>query len=308
MIEKEELERLQKLSLDDKISLTQLRISEWYDYWLGHIFVSFSGGKDSTVLLDIARKCYPDIKAVYVDTRLEFPEVREFALSKDNITVLKPEMNFRDVIKTYGFVFPSKDVARTIRYYNMGSEWAKSRMDGKRIDSDEPSKYMQDRYGKWKFLLDAPFKISDMCCEIMKEKPLIEFVKCNRLYPIIGTMAVESSRRKQAYLKSGCNNYKSTRKRSAPISFWTEQDILTYIVENGIEIPSVYGKIVDTPKGYILTGEKRTGCMFCPIGAHIEKPFNKFQRMKIRHPERYKYCMEQLGLKELCEYANIPIE
>ena len=72
-----ELRQLQALPLDLKIKKTELRIREWVDYWgVDGVYVSFSGGKDSTVLLDICRRLYPGIVAVFSDTGLEFPEIR----------------------------------------------------------------------------------------------------------------------------------------------------------------------------------------------------------------------------------------
>ena len=42
-------------------------------------YVSFSGGKDSTVLLDLVRRfLYPDIKAVFCNTGNEYPEIVKF--------------------------------------------------------------------------------------------------------------------------------------------------------------------------------------------------------------------------------------
>lgn len=75
---KEDLRELQALPLDLKILKTKNRIKEWYDYFGGQVYVSFSGGKDSTVLLHIARELYPDIEAVFVNTGLEYPEIRKF--------------------------------------------------------------------------------------------------------------------------------------------------------------------------------------------------------------------------------------
>ena len=53
------------------------------------------------------------------------------------------------------------------------------------------------------------------------------------------------------------------------------------------------------------TGEKRTGCMFCMFGVHLEKGGNRFQRMARTHPSQYKYCMEKLGLKNILDYLKI---
>ena len=55
----EQLSYLQEQSLDRKIMITQTRILEWHSKWNGNVFISFSGGKDSTVLLDLARRMYP---------------------------------------------------------------------------------------------------------------------------------------------------------------------------------------------------------------------------------------------------------
>ena len=89
---KEDLKELQSKSLEEKIQISTARIIEWYENWEGQVFVSFSGGKDSTVLLDLVRKLYPDVEGVFFDTGLELPEIREFVKTKDNIKWLKPKI------------------------------------------------------------------------------------------------------------------------------------------------------------------------------------------------------------------------
>lgn len=79
---RQDLKIMQGWSLERKIRVTQTRIMEWYMRYDGQVFISFSGGKDSTVLLDLARRVYPDIPAVYVDTGLEYPELRDFVKRK----------------------------------------------------------------------------------------------------------------------------------------------------------------------------------------------------------------------------------
>lgn len=78
--------------------------------------MSFSGGKDSTVLLHIARQLYPSIPAVFSNTGLEYPEIQKFVKSFDNVDIITPSMNFGQVITTYGYPIIGKEVAEAIYY------------------------------------------------------------------------------------------------------------------------------------------------------------------------------------------------
>ena len=88
-----ELKQKQSLPLEAKIAMILRRIREWYEYWDGNVYVSFSGGKDSTVLLHLVRQYYPDVPAVFSDTGLEFPEIREFVKTVQNVTWLRPAID-----------------------------------------------------------------------------------------------------------------------------------------------------------------------------------------------------------------------
>lgn len=112
MPSREELKQLQSLPLDVKIRKTQQRTREWVEhYGEDGVYVSFSGGKDSTVLLDIVRKMYPGIEAVFVNTGLEYPEIVEFVKQHENVTILRPQKNFRQVLTEYGYPIISKNVS-----------------------------------------------------------------------------------------------------------------------------------------------------------------------------------------------------
>lgn len=301
---KEDLKTMQAWSFERKIRVTQTRILEWYQRYDGQVAVSFSGGKDSTVLLDLARRCHPDIEAVYVDTGLEFPEVRKFATSMPNVTVLKPDMNFRQVIDNYGWCYPSKDVSRSLYYARKGSDWAVKRFKGLNKDGSS-SKFRETRYKKWAFLLGAPMKLSDQCCLIMKERPLDRYRKTTGKMAVVGTLAAESERRRQAWFQTGCNAFDVKRPLSKPLSFWTDQDVLRYLRDFNILYASVYGDIVEDKKGRLrTTGETRTGCIFCPIGCHRDK-INRFQRLAVSHPKLYDYCVHNLGLGELLDFIGV---
>ena len=98
-----DLKDMQAWDLNRKIQVTQTRIAEWYFRNEGNVYVSFSGGKDSTVLLDMVRKQFPKVPAVYIDTGLEYPEIKEFVRSFDNVTVIRPEKSFKRVLEEYGY-------------------------------------------------------------------------------------------------------------------------------------------------------------------------------------------------------------
>ena len=297
--------------------MTYLRIRWWLDEF--DSFVSFSGGKDSTVLLHIARQVKSDIPAVFVDTGLEYPEIRDFALSQENVVRLKPEMNFRKVIETYGYPVISKDVAKRVyEYHNavrkgkLEESCAYQEFNGLRLQPNgHPSSFNKK---KWKFLTEADFLISHKCCDIMKKNPMKQYIKKTGAKPIVGTMACESQVRTMAWLKNGCNAYEAKDPKSQPMSFWTEQDVLQYIKQNNLDYASVYGDIIEGEGGKLkTTGCSRTGCVFCAFGCHLEKEPNRFQRLKETHPKLWDYCMKDwenggLGMKNVLDYINVKAE
>ncbi len=301
---RQDLSVMQAWPLERKIQVTQAKILEWYYHYGGSVSVSFSGGKDSTVLLDLARRAFPDIPAVFVDTGLEYPEIREFVKTVPNVVWLRPEMPFTKVIEQYGYPVVSKDVAKRIYYARKGSQWAQRHLNGLNGDGT-PSKY-NERYMKWRFLLDAPFLISDHCCAVMKKRPFHRYIKETGAMPFIGTMACESARRQSSYLKVGCNAFQKKDPTSQPMSFWLEHDVLRYLQLTGIPYAPIYGGIVKDKGKLVTTGARRTGCMFCMFGLHLEKEPNRFQRMAVTHPRQYDYCIHKLGCGRALDYMGVP--
>ena len=279
----------QSLPLIDKILLTQKRLRDFYNKYYGRVYISFSGGKDSTVLLHIARKLYPNIKAVFVDTGLEYPEIKEFVKTIDNVIWLKPETSFNNVIKKYGYPLISKEQSQ---YINEAKHTKSDKLRDIRLNGNEWG--MGKVSDKWKFLIGAPFDVSNKCCDVMKKRPVKKFEKENNLHPIIGIMADESNMRKQDIEKNGCNIFDSDRPMSRPLSFWKESDIWEYIKTYNIN----YSKIYDM-------GYERTGCMFCGFGLHLERN-NRFDLMKKTHPKIYEYIMSESGLnyKYILDYVS----
>ena len=114
MPEKHFLRQMQALPLIAKVRMSQQRIREWYDHFDGNVFVSFSGGKDSTVLSHVVHEYYPDVPLVFCNTGLEYPEIQAFA-NKMGAEFIYPKMSFSQVISKYGYPIISKENAEEFK-------------------------------------------------------------------------------------------------------------------------------------------------------------------------------------------------
>lgn len=346
-----DLKQMQSLPLEAKIAMTQRRIRDWYDHWNGDVYVSFSGGKDSTVLKHIVDSMYDDVPSVFVNTGLEFPELQTFVSEvkagkydcfNSDVEMLRPEMRFDEVVKHYGYPVIGKGVAHSV-------DIAKRNPDG-RVAQNVFAAENTGRFAfhKWRYLIDAPFRISDKCCNVMKKKPSEKYAKETGRKVILGTMAEESALIYTSWLQHGCNAFQGEKPSSQPMSFWTEQDVLRYIKRFNVPYCPAYGDIVYVPKykksdviaGQIsieeyyqalcdleqctleTTGCERTGCIFCLFGCHLEQKPNRIQRLKETHPKQWRYCVgggeyvdgiwqpnkDGLGLARVMEFIGVPYE
>lgn len=314
-----DLKQMQSLPLEAKIIMTQQRIRQWYEYWDGQVYVSFSGGKDSTVLKHIVDGMYDDVPALFVNTGLEYPEIQKFAMSQKNVVTVRPKMRFDEVLKVYGYPAISKEVSQQLYEVRKSSELhgvsQRETAPYKRKfnpESEYCKKYPSYCLQKWDFLIDADFDISHMCCMVMKKKPAKKYEKETGRKAFVGTLAEESRLRRTQWMEHGCNAFGKVRPTSQPLSFWTEQDILHYIKKYNVPYCSVYGDIRVKPMDDELqdqinlidylgcyepedtletTGCDRTGCIFCMFGCHLEKEPTKFQTLKETHPRQYEYCI-----------------
>lgn len=311
----QELYQWQALPLNIKVRMTAERIRNWVnEFGEDGVYLSFSGGKDSTVLGHIIREVcgYKNIPFVFVDVPTQYPELKEFVKTFDNLVILKPNISFAEVCEKYGFPMISKEVSNCVsgarkyvkyldsqkcnnailtdrqtgrqtapyacymadllgidrridkqneQYKSLqmgvipsGSEYRLRRLNGELTDSK--GNYSQFNQEKYKFFLDAPFEISDLCCDIMKKKPAHDYEKETGRKPIIATMASESVMRTQKWLQDGCNAFNVTRPRSNPMSFWTGQDVLLYIKENATSMSNTYCRIKPTKDEVMKYGKR----------------------------------------------------
>lgn len=317
---KEAARKLLAMDLTTKELTTYEKLDEWYTAWGGRCYVSFSGGKDSTVLAYLAARYLSsfrtppwELNLVFVNTGLEYPEIQKFVneyadwLRKEfpritvNLARRRPKMNIRQVVTKYGYSIVSKEVANCVWLARKDkNEKRLERLRGELLDKN--GKKSPFNCDNWEFLLYAPFLVSSECCRVMKKSTGHRYSTATKQKPILALMAEEGRMRYQHWLTNGCNAFDGKTPRSKPMSFWTEQDVLRFIVERGLPYASVYGDIVasdgENDYGATLidcklhcTGCQRTGCMFCGFGAHLEKGENRFERLKRTHPKHYEFCI-----------------
>lgn len=169
----------------------------------------------------------------------------------------------------------------------------------------EKSQFNKD---KWLPLVYIPVKISHYCCFKIKKQPLHQYQSEHKYKPIIATLTEESRVRKQGWIRHGCNAFDSKTPTSQPMSFWTEQDVLAYIVLYNLPLASVYGDVVGVDNdgncyepldlsgkpmcSLKCTGFQRTGCAFCAFGLHLEKnKKTRFQLLAEIEPKKYAYAI-----------------
>ncbi len=219
-----ELAERQRWTLHQKIDHS-VGVIEGFIAGTGNVpCVSYSGGKDSTVLLDIARRYVDrDMKAVFCNTGNEYPEIVRFVRETENVTIIHPEYTVRQVLEKYGFPLISKEQAQGIRQAKTtrSEKLLNIRLHGTDKDRRWTSGKIAD---KWQYLIAEPFMISEKCCDCLKKRPLARYLRQTGEVPIIGTMAGESRLRAQQYIRrGGCNSFSEMGPASHPLSIWTDE-------------------------------------------------------------------------------------
>ena len=289
------LAQRQSLPMSCKAIFSTKRINAFYDHYEGQVVVGFSGGKDSRVVLDLVRKLHPDVRGVFSDTGLEYPEIRAFVKTFEDIDWIKPVKTFKQVISEFGVPILSKQIARALEDLQNPTEKNKNirnlYLTGKTRDGRNAPRFKLAK--KYYLLIDAPFRISAKCCAYLKEKPLEQYAATNKVQFITGLMAADSERRRGVYLQNGgCVTFGKKGNLWA-LGIWTEADVWEYIKKTACSYCCIYDK-----------GEARTGCIFCGFGLMFEtESENRFTRLKKLHPKLYDYCMEELGMKVVLEWV-----
>ena len=191
------LRQAQGYPLKLKVELTKARIREWYNHHDGLVYVAFSGGKDSTVLLDIVWSLYPDVPAVFADTGNELESVRSFVEGYgDKVVWVKPKMTFTEIVRKYGYPVISKEQSgfihevRQILKNDGSKKLLDTRMNGNKWGRGKIA-------DKWKYMVTAPFDVTHKCCNYLKIDPTNRYRKDTRRKTMTAVMARQTKTRRR---------------------------------------------------------------------------------------------------------------
>lgn len=257
-----------------------------------NFYLSFSGGKDSTILHYLIDMAIPNnqIPRVYSNTGIELNMIRDFVynLQKNDkrIIILKPQNNIKKILEEHGYPFKSKDYSAVLSSFQNGNK------NGKWINNylNSSGKYSCPKKLKYQFSDDFKIKISDKCCYFMKEKPLDDWKNSNnKPYSIIGIMPVEGGRRSaakcMAFKRKGQFNFQPLVPLNKEWEDW-------FVSKYNIKLCDLYYPPYNFP---------RTGCKGCPFNINLQKSLNTLEEF---FPDERKQC-EYIWKPIYTEYRRI---
>lgn len=297
---KENLKIDMQLPLLAKIELSKIIIKQYYETKNGKIYVAFSGGKDSTVLLHIVRSIYPDALAVFCNTTNEKPEIYEYVKNTQNVKWLLPKKGLNWIIKKYGFPMISKKVCKQVNTLKNPTDDNKNLTNLFLNGFTQKGKYLyKEKMSEiWKPLVNEPFDISSKCCEILKHEPARRFDAETGMSAMSGIMASESDTRKTEIERSGYVIDTVAR----PLAFWNEEDVWEYAKLNNIRFAeNYYDRYVN---GQFVTADKRSGCDKCLMGFKFEITKKRQQDMFYQNRLQKSQICDPKGFEKIMNTKN----
>lgn len=235
-------------------------------YGEDNFYLSFSGGKDSTILhylLDIA---LPNnrIPRVFINTGIEYLKIVEFvknlASKDDRFVIIAPSVNVKQMLEKYGYPFKSKQHSHNLMVYQHSG-----------LQGHTVKKYLGIEKGnnificpeklRYQFTPEFKLKVSDQCCMQMKKKPIAKWEKENHRH--IGITGMRNSEGGERMSIKSCIllNSDGSLHRFHPLikvnSEWEDW----FIEKHKIELCELYKE----PYNF-----KRTGCRFCPFSLDLQ--------------------------------------
>jgi len=307
------LNQRMKYDLDYKVILAKRRIQAAVDkYGVDNCYVSFSGGKDSTILSHIALSMGLKLEHTFSNTRLEYPEC--VAFTKEwcrnhgiQLNMVLPDVLPLTVWKKHGYPMFSKESAEILERIRL-----MKKVNPKKLRKVTGILQRLGYKGKLKtkdgricvnvkkvkqFLKSKGIKLSAQCCYYLKKKPMKEWQKKSGKYvAIMGVRAQESQMRRTVWVRKGCIYETKDQVVVHPLIFFRDEDIEAYAKKHNIRFADIYYK-----------GLRRNGCFCCGFGCHLTEE-NNFVTLKRLYPHLVPAVMNHWGFGKICKKCGVKID
>ena len=252
--------------LEDRIAKIRA-INEQYD--LEHnAYISFSGGKDSTILHYLIDLALPDntIPRVFSNTGIEYKYIREFveglATTDPRIHIVNAGVNLKKMWETEGYPFKSKQHSHNLAIYWRNKDKDEYNLSLKRYLGviESSTKFRCPKSLQYQFTPKFKLKCSDMCCQRLKKEPMKKWAKeNNKSITLTGMRSAEGGQRASI----GCivTDKDDKLAKFHPLLVVTEQWENEFVERFNIELCKLYLP----PFNF-----KRTGCKGCPFSLDLQ--------------------------------------
>lgn len=244
-------------------------------------YITFSGGKDSTVLSALVDTALPNnsIPRVYANTGIDFRAVSNFVrykAEKDRrIFILNSGVNLKTMFQEVGYPFKSKFHSHILDMY---SRQGKSGCVLKYAEPERNTPHSCPQKLQYQFNEPLRFKVSEKCCYKLKKEPFKNYEKkTGRTIGLTGTRRAEKGLREQL----NCLAFEKGKLRLFhPLAPLTDDWLEMFIQKFEIELCELY---------YSPFNFKRTGCVGCPYNIHLQEELDLLEKLLPEERKRSEY-------------------
>lgn len=257
-----------EFELQDRIAKIQSVDTE-YDL-LNNAYISFSGGKDSTILHYLIDIALPNNKMprVFINTGIEYFDivnfVKELAETDDRILIINSGVNIQAMLQKNGYPFKSKEHSLYLSVFQ-NSGLTKTVIDY--LGNGTKTTFLCPACLRYQFSNDFNIKISDKCCKKLKKEPIKKWEKQNnKSIALTGMRRTEGGHR----ISIGCTVFKDgALKNFHPLAPLTDEFCNQFIKNFNIKLCKLY---------YPPYNFKRTGCKGCPFALDLDKQLDIMEK------------------------------
>lgn len=285
-----------ELTLLDRVNAIRDTIAKFGE---GNFYISFSGGKDSTIVSRLVDMAMPGnaIPRVFINTGIEYNAIVAFVRSKiaedPRFAEIKPIKPITAMLKENGYPFKSKEHSHKLGIFQKRgmTNCVKAYLEGKKCSGKE-SKFVCPNVLRYQFSGAAGLKVSELCCRELKKRPAHAYERSSgRRIPILGLRMDEGGERAN---HPGCAVFDSRGRltRFKPLNPVSD-DFENWVVDKlAIRLCDLYYPPFDF---------KRTGCKGCPFAIDLERQLETMERLM---PAEAKQC-EMIWKPVYEEYRRI---